>query len=403
MTDNDQTKQLARDIFPEATLRAERDEQTRRADRWMMRYHVAAKQLRDWVEGSQAEHMGPLQERTRTLLAAVEQGDDEAKALVDELHRLRRLRKALFDNNRWQARKLDKVYQLAHKWAEDDEPGNQVQGNAILDLLNETEDQPFYGDDILTCAFTWDDDDKIIPETGYGNLRDTGEKLVLTFDCGQLMATADVSYDYLGQVLAKSDAQKLTAAVALAVVKKDRDEWEDRAQRLAAVIEQGTHMKLGDGLKAIAEWEQEHGALTDQELAHATRLVKAREHWHNFTTVEDKRVLEAIEGIPTRVLQQAATKFPALETFVKFELASRIAAAIVDVPWYWDAGRIQETSVLDLRLLLDRAERYGAELGAMTDEQRKEHYQAWLEGRVDDVTMQIRAVPSDSASEPKPG
>lgn len=191
--------------FADSALRSELAAETRRADTWLMRYHVAAKLLQDWRQHPQREDwLRALDQRTHTLLSAVDQGTDEAKAWIDELHTLRRTRKAMLENNRWQACKLDAVYQLAAKWAEADEPGNQVQGNAVLDVMNAAADRPPYSDDTVVCSYTWSDDEQIIPNDGYGALRDTGEKLTLIFDCGTVMACADISYAYLDKVLNKS-------------------------------------------------------------------------------------------------------------------------------------------------------------------------------------------------------
>lgn len=57
-------------------------------------------------------------------------------------------------------------------------------------------------------------------------------------------------------------AQVLAAAAADGV---SVSAWMTRAARHA--------LKLHDGLRAIAEWEQENGAFTDEELAQARRRI----------------------------------------------------------------------------------------------------------------------------------
>lgn len=386
---------LTEQLFPEAALRSERDEQTRRADRWMYRYHVAAKLLQDWLTPQTEETGARLAQRTGTLLAAVDQGHDEAKALVDEVHWLRRVRKAVFDNNAWLSSKLEKLDAVLAGW--EDDPARDADYKLLSDILHSSEGQPLV-QDCVPCSFSFDRNpaqplESMCPGDGYGILKAIDTKVNLTFDCGHVFACADISYEYLDKVLREA---------GLTVVE-------------TAFLERAQAWLTGRSDASLAEWralEQRAEKAEKRAADEKERVLELEGELRD--SVEDRRVLDAVDALSVRALewlgaspQVGAGPFTYgelhdISDLAKFAIAKRIADAVLQVPWYWDDERIRKTPLPALLNILERAEVYGAELRAMSKDERDRHYEAWVHGRVDDVSMQIRDVQADGASEPKP-
>lgn len=197
--------------FYEAHQRRLLSDMTARADRWMFRCHVAIKLLEDWATAEGP--LDPLIERTHTYLEGVKANRAEIDKTVGELHRLRRYRLSMAENNTWQCRKLEKVEALASRW-EDTEQAGAIRACAadLQQALNEAEGQPVYGSEVIEAAFTFREPKRFehktgetweaFPGAGFGFVSAGEHQLSLTFDCGGVLACADLTYAQLRAALA---------------------------------------------------------------------------------------------------------------------------------------------------------------------------------------------------------
>ncbi len=272
--------------------------------------------------------------------------------------------------------------------------------------------------DAVHASFHWRDPARAdglydaLPGDGFGFLGATQFKLTLQFDCAGVHACADIPFEQLRWALAKRGLTIETTDFGR-VPRRAYFDVVERAEK------ESTRAELAEAKADKLE----------RQLVYVDKLTE------QIATVEDRRVLDVVAGLPNSALVFMSSQLgpgasltakarQALDHLVSFELARRIQNADLDLPLYMSESEIVENRHDELFELLDEAQAEGEKAKALTPEQREDRYEAfirakgWLkegetldrnkwrnkqqQGSTDESSMQVRDVPSDGAPESEP-
>lgn len=101
---------------------------------------------------------------------------------------------------------------------------------------------------------------------------------------------------YRSSTIDRMPVEKLSISLDKRLVDAIRDEAASRGIAISGLIAAAVEERLAitRGLQGVAEWEAEHGALTEEELAEADRIIDS---WEEPTFHGDPSFLAEIERL----------------------------------------------------------------------------------------------------------
>lgn len=174
--------------------------------------------------------------------------------------------------NLWMHGRLERLDELAARWADPDEPPAKPMtetecGEAVLALLRDVDpaETEFALTEAVHVSFFWRDREKYemgeattyeaLSGDGFGFFEPSEDKIAIQFDCAGVLAVADMSYDYLRRAL--DEAEGCPVFLQTNEQAKAAAQWRDEM------------------VDKVAELERELGAAANHLCAMNTHLTAA--------------------------------------------------------------------------------------------------------------------------------